>query len=52
MGKHEWGVIAQIHKPGYREFYHCMLCNKFSEAGSDRLQKVSGFSSEDNAKRI
>ena len=31
--EHEWGVVAQIHNPKYREFHHCCHCNKFVESG-------------------
>lgn len=41
--QHEWGVIAQIHKPGYREFAHCPLCNKFKESREDVLFGVREF---------
>jgi len=41
--EHEWGVIAQIHKPKYREFHHCSLCNKFCECGKDDLFGVREF---------
>jgi hypothetical protein len=41
--KHEWGVVAQIHTPEYREFHHCCLCNKFVECGVERKFGVREF---------
>jgi len=41
--QHEWGVVAQIHKPKYREFHHCELCNKFQESCKDRRFGVREF---------
>ena len=41
--EHEWGVVAQIHEPKYREFHHCSLCDRFVESGVERLFGVVEF---------